>query len=125
LVRLENGEWMKGWAHPDRRPDGSIHWIQGGVISSGAGLARAEQVIPAELKINPYHCRFIDTTTASPWREDYNPLHPLSRSDDRKNKMALLAFCSQKMGLVVGSETGLDASVPYLEYFEGMESFGP
>jgi hypothetical protein len=125
LVELENGEWMKGWAHPDRRPDGSIHWIQGGVISSGAGLARAEQVIPAELKIHPYHCRFIDTTTASPWREDYNPLHPLSRSDDRKNKMALLAFCSQKMGLVVGSETGLDASVPYLEYFEGMESFGP
>jgi hypothetical protein len=39
--------------------------------------------------------------------------------------MALLNFCSSEMGLVVGSETGLDASVPYLEYFEGMESLGP
>lgn len=125
LVRLPNGDWMKGWSHPDKQPDGTTHWIQGGVISSGCGLERAKKLIPAELKDRPYLCRFLDTTTASPFREDYNPLHPLSRTDDRKNKMALLSFCSRDMGLVVGSETGLDASVPYLEYFEGMMSLGP
>lgn len=125
LVWLPDGSWMKGWAHPDKQPDGSIKWIQGGVISSGAGLARAKQTIPAELAKIPYACRFIDTTTASPWREDYNPSHPLTRGEDRKNKMALLEFCSKDEGLVVGSETGVDASVPYLDYFEGMESLGP
>jgi hypothetical protein len=125
LVLLPDGSWMKGWAHPDKQSDGTIHWIQGGVISSPCGLARAKQTIPAELAKIPYRCRFIDTTTASPWREDYNPLHPLTRTDDRKYKMALLEFCSKNMGLVVGSETGVDASVPYLEYYEGMMSLGP
>jgi hypothetical protein len=125
LVDLPDGSWMKGWAHPDRQADGSIHWLQGGVISSPRGLARAKKVIPEELARIPFRCRFIDTTTASPWREDYNPAHPLTRSDDRKYKMALLEFCSKDEGLVVGSETGIDASVPYLEYFEGMMSLGP
>lgn len=125
LVLLPDGERMKGWAHPDKQPDGTIKWLQGGVICSERGLDRAKLLIPNELKDHPYRCRFIDTTTASPWRECYNPLHPLSRSDDRKYKMELLKFCSQNMGLVVGAETGIDPSVPYLEYYEGMMSLGP
>ena len=125
LVWLPNGDWMKGWADIQKHPDGTQTVFQGGVINSARGLARAERVIPADLKTTPYRCRFIDTTTASPFREDYNPAHPLTRSQDKRNKMALLGFCADKLKLVVGTETGIDPSVPYADYYEGMMSLGP
>jgi hypothetical protein len=125
LVWLPNGEWMKGWAIHKKNADGTVAVYQGGVINSQRGLARAKQQIPEDLKTHPYKCRFIDTTTAAPWREDYNPAHPLTRSEDRKYKMALLEFCSRDQRLVVGTETGIDPSVPYVHYYEGMLSLGP
>jgi len=36
-----------------------------------------------------------------------------------------LQFVSQEVGLVCGSETGHEAAVPYLHYFEGMLSLAP
>lgn len=125
LVWLPNGDWMKGWADIQRHADGTETVYQGGVICSERGLARAKVEIPADLKTHPYGCRFLDTTTASPWRECYNPAHPLTRSQDRNYKMALLKFCAQDMKLVVGTETGIDPSVPYADYYEGMMSLGP
>jgi len=125
LVWLPNGDWMKGWADIQKKPDGTQVVYQGGVINSERGLARAKLTVPADLKMTPYGCRFIDTTTASPWREDYNPAHPLTRSQDRHYKMALLDFCSGQEKLVVGTETGIDPSVPFVDYYEGMMSLGP
>ena len=81
--------------------------------------------IPEDLKTHAYKCRFIDTTTASPFREDYSPAHPLTRSQDRAYKMKLLEYCSRDSKLVVGTETGIDPSVPYVHYYEGMLSLGP
>ncbi len=125
LVLLPNGDWMKGWAARRKNPDGTVTVYQGGVISSPRQVARARQRIPEELKTHPYKCRFIDTTTASPFREDYHPDHPLTRSEDKKYKMSLLEFCSRELKLVTGSETGIDPAVPYVHYFEGMLSLGP
>ncbi|MGD0091795.1 MAG: glycoside hydrolase [Planctomycetota bacterium] len=125
LVWLPNGDWMKGWAHHQKNKDGTTTVFAGGVICSPRGLERAKQKIPEDLKTHPYACRFIDTTTASPFRECYNPAHPLTRSEDRKYKMALLEFCSKDQKLVVGTETGIDPSVPYVHYYEGMMSLGP
>ncbi len=125
LVWLPDGDWMKGWADIEKHPDGTQTVYQGGVINSQRGLARARRLIPQDLKTTPYLCRFIDTTTASPFREDYNPAHTLTRTQDRHYKMALLDFCSRQMHLVVGSETGIDPSVPSVDYFEGMMSLGP
>ena len=125
LLWLPDGDWMRGWADYQKQPDGTVKVMQGGVICSVRGLARAKQQIPEDLKTHPYLCRFIDTTTASPWRECYNPAHPLTRSDDRKFKMDLLGFCSRDMKQVVGTETGIDPSVPYVHYYEGMMSLGP
>lgn len=125
LVWLPNGDWMKGWADIQKKPDGTQVVYQGGVINSERGLARARQTIPADLQTTPYECRFIDTTTASPWREDYNPAHPLTRSQDKRYKMALLDFCSRQEKLVVGTETGIDPSVPFVDYYEGMMSLAP
>jgi hypothetical protein len=39
--------------------------------------------------------------------------------------MELLKVVSRECGLVTGSETGHEAAVPYVHYFEGMLSLGP
>jgi hypothetical protein len=122
LVLLKNGDWMKGWAIHRTNPDGTKTIIDGGVITSSAQLKRASRQLPEDLMTHAYKCRFIDTTTATPWREDYSPVHPLTRSEDRENKMKLLEFMSKDMKLVVGTETGIDPSVPYVHYYEGMLS---
>ena len=70
-------------------------------------------------------CRFIDTTTASPWNECYDPHHPMTRTESREWKMKLLDYVSHDCKLVTGSETGHDAAVPFVDYFEGMLSLGP
>jgi len=49
----------------------------------------------------------------------------MTRSESRKWKMELLRFMSEEAKLVTGSETGHEASVPYLHYYEGMLSLGP
>ncbi|UCD58249.1 MAG: hypothetical protein JSV16_03815, partial [Candidatus Hydrogenedentota bacterium] len=115
------GEPRKGWRVRGR--DGQMYPC--GVLCDKQALKHARQRVPAELKTHPYRCRFIDTTTASPWRECYHPDHPMTRSDSRHWKMELLRYMSEEMEVVTGSETGHDAAVPYVHYFEGMLSLGP
>ncbi len=117
----KNGDWRKGWRVKGR--DGQMYPC--GVLCDRQAPEYARQRVPAELKRHPYRCRFIDTTTASPWRECYHPDHPMTRSDSRHWKMELLRIICEDMKLVTGSETGHDAAVPYVHYFEGMLSLGP
>jgi len=117
----KNGDWRKGWRVKGR--DGQMYPC--GVLCDRQAPKYARQRVPAELKTHPYRCRFIDTTTASPWRECYHPDHPMTRSDSRRWKMELLRVICEDMKLVTGSETGHDAAVPYVHYFEGMLSLGP
>jgi hypothetical protein len=49
----------------------------------------------------------------------------MTRTVSRKAKVDLLNYISEGCGLVTGSETGHDAAVPALHYFEGMMSLGP
>ena len=49
----------------------------------------------------------------------------MTRSDSKRFRMELLEYMSKTCGLVTGSETGHDAAVPYVHYFEGMLSLGP
>jgi len=121
LMRDARGDWRKGWRV--RGTDGQMYPC--GVLCDRRAVDYAHRRVPAELQTHPYRCRFIDTTTASPWRECYDPRHPMTRSDSRHWKMELLRFMSEDMHLVTGSETGHDAAVPYVHYFEGMMSLGP
>ena len=121
LMLDAQGQWVRGWEVKGK--DG--HWYPCGVLCDRQAVDYARQRIPAELKTHPYRCRFIDTTTASPWRECYHRDHPMTRSDSQRWKMELLKFVSADCGLVTGSETGHDASVPWVHYFEGMLSLGP
>jgi len=117
----KNGNFRKGWRVRGR--DGQMYPC--GVLCDRQAPKYARQRVPAELKTHPYRCRFIDTTTASPWRECYHPDHPMTRGDSRHWKMELLRVICEDMKLVTGSETGHDAAVPYVHYFEGMLSLGP
>ncbi|MCX8155941.1 MAG: glycoside hydrolase [Verrucomicrobiae bacterium] len=116
-----NGEYIRGWGVEAK--DGSM--IYCGVICDRQALAYARERIPPELATHPYRCRFIDTTTAAPWHECYSPAHPMTRTESRQFKMELLRYVSEECKLVTGCETGHDASVPFLHYFEGMLSLGP
>jgi hypothetical protein len=116
-----DGQWERGWQVEAK--DGPM--VPCGVLCDRQAVAYAQRRIPAELKTHPYRCRFIDTTTASPWRECYDSGHPMTRTESRKFKMDLLGYVSHDCKLVAGSETGHEAAVPYVHYFEGMLSLGP
>ncbi len=117
----KNGDWRRGWEVTGK--DGKKYPC--GVLSDCKALDYARPRISNELQTHAYRSRFIDTTTASPWREDYHPDHPMTRSESRFWKMELLRLVSEEMKLVCGSETGHDAAVPFAHYFEGMLSLGP
>ncbi|UCC98244.1 MAG: hypothetical protein JSW66_20655 [Phycisphaerales bacterium] len=117
----EKGEPRAGWRVKGK--DGQMYPC--GVLCDKQAPKYAAQRVPAELETHSYRCRFIDTTTASPWRECYHPDHLMTRGDSRHWKMELLRYMSERMKLVTGSETGHDAAVPYVHYFEGMLSLGP
>ncbi len=121
LMIDSRGQWIRGWRVEAR--DGEM--IPCGVTCDRQAVAYAKARIGEELKTAPYRCRFIDTTTASPWRECYHPDHPVTRSESRHWKMELLRLVSEGHHLVAGSETGHDAAVPFVHYFEGMMSLGP
>ena len=121
IILRADGEWLRGWGVKGKQ--GESYYC--GVICDSLALGYARSRIPAELATHPYKCRFIDTTTAAPWNECYSTNHPMTRTESRRWKMELLDCVSREMKLVTGCETGHDASVPFLDYFEGMLSLGP
>lgn len=116
-----HGNWLRGWGVQGTNGQ----WYACGVICDRQALPYAAERIPKELATHPYRSRFIDTTTAAPWHECYVPEHPMTRTDSRVWKMKLLEYVSRDQKLVTGCETGHDAAVPFLHYFEGMLSLGP
>jgi len=112
-------QWRRGWRV--KAKDGAM--IPCAVICDSKALPYARKRISEELKTKPYGARFIDTTVAAPWFECYHPDHPMTRSQSRQHKMELLKLIGD-LGLVCGSETGHEASVPFCDYFEGMLSLG-
>jgi len=121
IILDARGQWIKGWGVEAK--DNSM--ISCGVICDKLALDFARARVPAELLSSPYQCRFIDTTTAAPWHECYATNHPMTRTESKQWKMELLRYMSEDQKLVTGCETGHDASVPFLHYFEGMLSLGP
>ncbi len=116
LILDRRGDWIKGWGVESR--DGTL--IPCGVICDRRAPDSARARVPLDLSTRPYRCRFIDTTTAAPWQECFHPDHPMTRTESRKWKMELLRYISEDQRLVTGCETGHDAAVPFLHYFEGM-----
>ena len=119
----KNGVWIKGWTVTPK--DKTQPRIPCGVLCDSKAPDYARKRVGEELKTIPYKARFIDTTTASPWRECYSPNHPMTRTESKVWKMRLLGLMGREFNLVCGAETGHEASVPYCDFFEGMMSLGP
>ena len=122
VVYDSSGDWVRGWGVLGK--DGET-WYYCGAICDRQALKYARNRTEEELRTKHYRCRFLDTTTASGWRECYHKDHPMTRSESREWRMRLLDYFYSEHNLVVGSETGHEAAVPYLHYFEGMMSLGP
>ncbi|MCF7674445.1 MAG: glycoside hydrolase [Akkermansiaceae bacterium] len=115
------GVLRNGWEVERKDGEGRIACA---VICDSKALPYARKRITADLKDKPFKARFLDTTVAAPWFECYHPDHPMTRAQSKEWKMKLLDLVSREFGLVCGSETGHEASVPFCDYFEGMLSLG-
>ncbi|OHT03818.1 hypothetical protein TRFO_01515 [Tritrichomonas foetus] len=67
----------------------SSQMIDMAVICDKKTVRYCRETLEKELPQNKYTCRFIDTVTASPWRECYHPNHTIARSQSRYYKMEL------------------------------------
>ena len=114
-----DGSLQPGWMMKSKRGD-----FQGYVNCGLTHLRQAQESVPAELREKPYGCRFIDTTCAAPLYECYNPKHPATRTQELQGKYRMLEYINRDLGLVLGTETGIDWSVPGVHYYEGMLSIG-
>lgn len=114
----DSNDWRKAWGV--RANDGT--WTYCACMCDAASAKYCREHVGEDLKSMRYTCRFIDVTTAAAWDTCFNPAHPMTRSDSRRYRMDLLRILGDEYGLVVGSETGHDAAVPYCDYFEGMLS---
>ena len=117
----DSNDWRQAWGVKTK--DGE--WTYCAMMCDSVAPEYERRNVTEELKTKPYNTRFIDTTVAAPWQTCWNPAHPMTRSDSRHWKMELLRILGDEFRLVVGSETGHDASVPFCDYYEGMLSLGP
>ena len=117
----DSNAWRRAWAVKDK----SGNWVHTAMMCDRPAVDWERRRVTEELRRIPYNARFIDTTVAAPWHECWNPAHPLTRTESKFWKMELLRVLGDEYGLVVGSETGHDASVPYCDYYEGMLSVAP
>jgi hypothetical protein len=117
-TRPESNSWRRAWAVTckDGRKRNCAAQCD---IPAVARLARN---VESELAEMPFTSRFMDVVTAIGWEECFNPAHPMTRRVSKKAKMDLLKMLGNRFRLVVGSEQGMDAAVPYCDYFEGMLS---
>lgn len=111
-------------AYPDgcvRNEDGSLRpaWPPGFVINPVFGLDLAKKHIPADLERYAYSGRFIDCVgTCLLWEaEDWNPARPLDVYGARDAREELLRYVNT-LGLVVGTEGGIDCFLRYLHWLE-------
>lgn len=116
----DSNDWRKAWSV--KAKDGT--WTYCACMCDAVSGKYCREHVTKELATHPYNTRFIDVTTAHGWDTCNNPAHPMTRTDSKMWRMDLLRLLGDDFGLVVGSETGHDAAVPYCDYFEGMLSLG-
>ena len=117
----DSNSWRKAWGVWDKTGTNKIYCAAQCDLKA---IARERRNVARELKTVPFTARFIDVTTAVGWEECENPAHPMTRTQSRAAKCELLGLLAKEFGLVVGSEQGIGAAVPYCDYFEGMMSPG-
>ena len=116
--------------------DGSLHkgWLaylsgntpfQGYYCCSKTHAPRAQKYLPGELDSVPYNCRFIDVELAAGLMECYSPTHPETRGQDAQERVRLLDYIKNTLGLVLGSEEAHDWAFGAVDFGEGTMTLSP
>ena len=80
---------------------------------------RPDKNLPAVKKLFNPNSYFIDVTFAAPPLECFSKEHPLTKSDDIKNKQELSDYSRDLFG-TFGSECGKEWAIPHADFFEGI-----
>ena len=88
-------------------------------ICPQAGLEHTKKKLPAFTKFFGVNAHFPDTLTAHLLHECYHPNHTLTRGENRESRVELLKFV-KSLNIVVGSETGYDWAIPYIDFLAGI-----
>jgi hypothetical protein len=106
-----------------RREDGKMVQAFGadsGVVCSKFFMPLAQKVFDHEFREYDYSARFLDCLGSCGFGEGvcYDPRHPTTTSDTRRERVALLAELNRR-GKLAGTECGVDYLIPYVHWFEG------
>ena len=116
-----DGDWIRGWEVEGK----DSQRIRAGCSATGSRPITHDGASPRTGPM-PIARRFIDTTTAVALARVLRPgtsAHPHGEPA-LENGVAAVRF-RESSNLVTGCETGHDAAVPFVHYFEGMLSLGP
>jgi len=113
IMRGKNGNLVRGgtWA------GGKCY-----IICSKKSLElakRPDKNLPAVKKLINPNSYFVDVTFAAPPLECFSKEHPLTKSDDIKNKQELSDYSRNLFG-AFGSECGKEWAIPHADFFEGI-----
>jgi len=120
---LRDGSLRPGFAYPVGAKGGVDPKGRGGkrircfYRCSKCKLKWLKKNIPPQIEAG-YTARFIDVETATPPTECYSKEHPMTRSEDRKTRIALFDYL-RSLGQVCSSEGGVDYTSHALHYQEG------
>ncbi|MCJ7738189.1 MAG: DUF5696 domain-containing protein [Anaerolineae bacterium] len=89
------------------------------LICSSKGIELATPTVREVSSNTMTNGYYLDTTTAARLYECYSQAHPLTRGQDREEKLKLLQWL-QVQGFVVGGEAGTDWGVRACSFFEGL-----
>jgi hypothetical protein len=108
IVRRENGSMVQAFG------------TNSGVVCSQFYLPLARKNFDQEFRDYDYTARFIDCVGSCGFNEGvcYDPRHPSTTSDTRRERIALLNEVTRR-GKLVGTECSVDYVIPYAHWFEG------
>jgi hypothetical protein len=108
IVRRENGSMVQAFGP------------NSGVVCSQFFLPLARKNFDQEFRDYDYTARFIDCVGSCGFGEGvcYDPRHPSTTSDTRRERIALLTEVTRR-GRLVGTECSVDYLIPFAHWFEG------
>ncbi|MEI7946477.1 MAG: glycoside hydrolase [bacterium] len=111
IVRRENGAMVQAFG------------TNSGVVCSQFFLPLARQNFDREFRDFDYSARFVDCLGSCGFGEGvcYDPRHPSSTADVRRERIALLSELNRR-GKLAGTECSVDYLLPYLHWVEGATS---
>ncbi len=120
VIIKEDGNYQEGFSFYYK---GQL--IQGYRMNTGYSSGDAEAYLDKDLKENAWLGRFVDVVASASLYEDYSQTHPMTRSQDMKNRRDLLESISSGYDMITGTEETAYWAVDATHYSEGTMTIAP